>query len=104
MLISDILKLAFGTGTAWFKDVDDTTFNPDLVAIIKMAIQKGFYHHLDCAEMYGTEEEIGIAIKESVYLSRSCLSPTKSLKALSISLQPWSKAPARCSWNTLSCE
>lgn len=30
----------------------------------KTAIQKGFYH-LDCSEMYGTEEEIGIAIKEA---------------------------------------
>ncbi|KAK4159039.1 NAD/NADP-dependent indole-3-acetaldehyde reductase [Cladorrhinum sp. PSN259] len=56
--------LAFGTGTAWFKEVGDTAFNQGLVDLIKTAIQKGFYH-LDCAEMYGTEEEVGIAIKES---------------------------------------
>lgn len=30
----------------------------------KNAIEKGFYH-LDCAEMYGTEEEVGAAIKEA---------------------------------------
>ena len=30
----------------------------------KTAIQKG-YIHLDLAEMYGTEEEVGIAIKEA---------------------------------------
>ena len=30
----------------------------------KAAIQKGF-HHLDCSEMYGTEEEVGVAIKEA---------------------------------------
>ena len=30
--------------------------------MIKSAIQKGYYH-LDCSEMYGTEEEVGFAIK-----------------------------------------
>jgi diketogulonate reductase-like aldo/keto reductase len=34
------------------------------VQTTKTAIQKGFYH-LDCAEMYGTDEEVGIAIKEA---------------------------------------
>lgn len=56
--------LAYGTGTAWFKDVGDITFSQGLVNLTKAAIEKGF-HHLDCAEMYGTEEEVGIAIKES---------------------------------------
>lgn len=32
--------------------------------LIKKAIEKGFYH-LDCSEMYGTEEEVGCAIQES---------------------------------------
>lgn len=32
--------------------------------LIKTAIDKGFYH-LDCAEMYGNEEEVGRAIKDS---------------------------------------
>ncbi|KAJ5959307.1 Aldo/keto reductase [Penicillium vulpinum] len=56
--------LAFGTGTAWYKEEGDTDFNNDLVQLTKTAIQKG-YIHLDCSEMYGTEEEIGIAIKEA---------------------------------------
>ncbi|KAL2068165.1 hypothetical protein VTL71DRAFT_16263 [Oculimacula yallundae] len=56
-------RLAFGTGTAWFKDVGNTDFHPKLVALIKTAIGKGWYD-LDCAEMYGTEEEVGVAIKE----------------------------------------
>ncbi|KAM7203895.1 NAD/NADP-dependent indole-3-acetaldehyde reductase [Rhypophila sp. PSN 637] len=56
--------LAFGTSTAWFKEPGDTTFSRDLVDLLKAAIEKGF-HHLDCAEMYGTEEEVGIVIKES---------------------------------------
>lgn len=56
--------LAFGTGTSWFKKVGDTEVDQDLIDVTKAAIQKGFYH-LDCAEMYGTEEEVGIAIKEA---------------------------------------
>ncbi|KAK6224098.1 hypothetical protein LQW54_000245 [Pestalotiopsis sp. IQ-011] len=59
-----IPQLAFGTGTSWFKKVGDTEVDQDLVEVTKAAIQKGFYH-LDCAEMYGTEEEVGIAIKEA---------------------------------------
>lgn len=30
--------------------------------MVKTALQKG-YRHLDCAEMYGTEEEVGVAIQ-----------------------------------------
>ncbi|KAK4062451.1 hypothetical protein Trihar35433_9272 [Trichoderma harzianum] len=59
-----IPMLAFGTGTAWLKKAGDTNINQKLVDLIKTAIDKGFYH-LDCAEMYGTEEEVGRAIKES---------------------------------------
>lgn len=32
--------------------------------LIRTAIDKGFYH-LDCAEMYGNEEEVGHAIQKS---------------------------------------
>ncbi|EHK44753.1 uncharacterized protein TrAtP1_002872 [Trichoderma atroviride] len=56
--------LALGTGTAWFKEKGDTSFDQRLVELIKKAIEKGFYH-LDCSEMYGTEEEVGRAIQES---------------------------------------
>lgn len=58
------VQLALGTGTAWFKEEGDTNFDQRLVDLIKTAIGKGFYH-LDCAEMYGTEEEVGRAIQES---------------------------------------
>ncbi|KAH6839446.1 NADP-dependent oxidoreductase domain-containing protein [Chaetomium sp. MPI-CAGE-AT-0009] len=61
---NQIPLLAYGTGTAWFKDEGDTKFSQRLVDLTKAAIEKGFYH-LDCAEMYGTEEEVGVAIKES---------------------------------------
>ncbi|KAF2009096.1 Aldo/keto reductase [Aaosphaeria arxii CBS 175.79] len=45
--------------------VGDTTFNQELVDVAEIAIRKGF-HHIDCAEMYDTEQEIGIAIKKAV--------------------------------------
>ncbi|PNP46413.1 hypothetical protein THARTR1_10735 [Trichoderma harzianum] len=61
---NQIPMLALGTGTAWFKEAGDTKFNQKLVDLIKTAIEKGFYH-LDCAEMYGNEEEVGRAIQDS---------------------------------------
>ncbi|KAL6690772.1 NADP-dependent oxidoreductase domain-containing protein [Trichoderma pleuroticola] len=45
-------------------EAGDTKFNQKLVDLIKTAIEKGFYH-LDCAEMYGNEEEVGRAIHDS---------------------------------------
>ncbi|PCH07671.1 Aldo/keto reductase subgroup [Penicillium occitanis (nom. inval.)] len=56
--------LAYGTGTAWYKKGGDSGINRELVESIKTAIKLG-YHHLDGAEVYGTEPELGVAIKES---------------------------------------
>ncbi|KAL4881521.1 NADP-dependent oxidoreductase domain-containing protein [Aspergillus karnatakaensis] len=56
--------LGYGTGTAWFKKKGETGVNRELVESIKAAIKLG-YHHLDGAEVYGTEAELGVAIKES---------------------------------------
>ncbi|KAL2001597.1 hypothetical protein VTN02DRAFT_1552 [Thermoascus thermophilus] len=56
--------LGYGTGTAWYKKAGDTSINRDLVESIKTAIKLG-YHHLDGAEVYNTEAELGLAIKES---------------------------------------
>ncbi|KAK1246387.1 hypothetical protein MKX08_000189 [Trichoderma sp. CBMAI-0020] len=61
---NQVPMLALGTGTAWFKEDGNTHFDQRLVDLIKKAIEKGFYH-LDCSEMYGTEEEVGRAIQES---------------------------------------
>jgi diketogulonate reductase-like aldo/keto reductase len=58
------LQLGYGTGTAWYKDGGSGPFVPELVDVTKQAIERG-YRHLDAAEAYGTEEELGIAIKES---------------------------------------
>ncbi|KAL4954165.1 NADP-dependent oxidoreductase domain-containing protein [Aspergillus filifer] len=56
--------LGYGTGTAWYKQPTDTSISRELVESIKIAIKLG-YHHLDGAEVYGTEPELGLAIKES---------------------------------------
>ncbi|KFY99485.1 hypothetical protein V500_01363 [Pseudogymnoascus sp. VKM F-4518 (FW-2643)] len=60
-----IPMLGYGTGTAQARvgstgdDLDES-----LVATILMAIRAG-YHHLDGAEYYGNERELGEAIKQS---------------------------------------
>ncbi|EAS37189.3 ketoreductase [Coccidioides immitis RS] len=56
--------LGYGSGTKWFKRGESTGLDRNLVDATKNAIKLG-YHHLDGAEVYGTEEELGIAIKES---------------------------------------
>lgn len=57
-------QLGYGTGTAWYKQAGDDSVNRELVEAIKTAIRLG-YRHLDGAEVYGTEAELGVAIKES---------------------------------------
>lgn len=57
-------KLGFGTGTAWYKDDPNDPTNPELIEVLKAALEKGF-HHIDAADSYGTEREVGIAIRES---------------------------------------
>ena len=57
------MQLAYGTGTAWYK-AGASDINQELVESVKTAIKLG-YHHLDGAEVYGTEPELGLAIKES---------------------------------------
>ncbi|CAL5874034.1 uncharacterized protein PFLUO_LOCUS8320 [Penicillium psychrofluorescens] len=61
---TEISVLGFGTGTAWYKPDRFSAFNPDMVKMAKDAITVG-YRHLDTAEGYGTETELGQAIKES---------------------------------------
>lgn len=58
------MQLAYGTGTAWYKTDNKSTVNRDLVEAIKTAIRLG-YRHLDGAEVYSTEAELGVAIQES---------------------------------------
>ncbi|KAI9886082.1 MAG: hypothetical protein M1823_002100 [Watsoniomyces obsoletus] len=58
--------LAYGTGTKWFKGSKsgEPSIDRTLVDSVKQAIELG-YRHLDGAEVYGTEPELGLAIRES---------------------------------------
>ena len=60
----EIPVLGYGTGTAMFKWEGTSTIDRDRVEQIKTAIKVG-YHHLDGAEVYNTEAELGTAIQES---------------------------------------
>ena len=55
--------IGYGTGTSWLKN-DDATIDERLVARLKNAIELGFCH-LDTAEIYKTEFEVGKAVAES---------------------------------------
>ncbi|KAK9764494.1 hypothetical protein K7432_007934 [Basidiobolus ranarum] len=56
--------IGFGTGTAWYTGKNDGPINSKLVDSIKEAVKIG-YRHIDTAEIYGTEKEVGLAIEES---------------------------------------
>lgn len=58
-----IPAIAYGTGTKWFKYGKNET-NPELVKTIKLAIDTGF-NHIDGAEVYNTDKEIGEAVASS---------------------------------------
>lgn len=56
--------LGYGTGTAWYKTGDESKIDQSIIDAVKMATKLG-YTHLDGAEMYKTEQELGTGIKES---------------------------------------
>lgn len=56
--------LGYGTGTAWYKTNDEAQIDQKCIDATKLAIGLG-YTHLDGAEIYKTETELGRAIKES---------------------------------------
>ncbi|KAF2028590.1 2,5-diketo-D-gluconate reductase-like protein A [Setomelanomma holmii] len=61
---TSIPMLGYGTGTAWYKTGDESKIDQAVIDAIKIAIKLG-YTHLDGAEMYKTESELGTGIKES---------------------------------------
>lgn len=60
----EIPVLAYGLGTARYKSDPSAPLDTELVELTKQAIQIG-YRHLDGAEVYGNEAELGAAIKAS---------------------------------------
>ncbi|KAK0634532.1 NADP-dependent oxidoreductase domain-containing protein [Bombardia bombarda] len=67
----EIPMLGYGLGTANYKSGKTPAFSPKIVADTVAALKAGYYH-LDGAEGYGNEEELGAAIAESK-LARSAL-------------------------------
>jgi len=61
---NSIPMLGYGTGTAWFKKGEESKADQVCIDAVKLATKLG-YVHLDGAEMYKTEGELGTAIKES---------------------------------------
>lgn len=70
-----IPALAFGVGTKWYK-YESGDFDNKIVEGAELAIEKG-YTHLDTAEMYRTERELGEAIKKSGVKRESLFVTTK---------------------------
>ncbi|KAH6645960.1 aldo/keto reductase [Truncatella angustata] len=59
---NDIPMFAYGLGTARYKGTPTEEPDQEIVKLTVMAIKNGYYH-LDGAEVYGNEEELGVAIK-----------------------------------------
>ncbi|KAL7957562.1 NADP-dependent oxidoreductase domain-containing protein [Trichoderma compactum] len=59
-----IPMLGFGTGTTWYKDNPDDPLSSQLVELLKAALVQG-YVHINTADSYGTEREVGLAIQQS---------------------------------------
>jgi len=75
---NSIPVLGYGTGTAWYKTDASGPLDQSLVDATKKAIEMG-YTHLDGAEVYNTESELGAAIKQSKVARNKLFVTTKVL-------------------------
>ncbi|SGZ49393.1 CIC11C00000003389 [Sungouiella intermedia] len=80
-----IPAVAYGTGTKWFKLGRDE-IDTNLVDTLKLALAKGFVH-IDGAEIYNTDAEIGEAIsgkdRDSLFITDKYFAGDSSYKARS---------------------
>jgi len=76
-----IPMLGYGTGTAASKN-EEGKIDRELVETIKTAIKIG-YRHLDGAESYMNEPELGLAIKESKIPREQFFVTTKAMDGIS---------------------
>ncbi|KAI5466926.1 NADP-dependent oxidoreductase domain-containing protein [Mariannaea sp. PMI_226] len=91
---NEIPTLAYGLGTARYKSDPSAPLDDELIELTKRAIQIG-YRHLDGAEVYGNEAELGAAIKASGIPREQLFVTTKisgvkkqnTLEAFNLSLQ-----------------
>ncbi|KAL9471013.1 hypothetical protein ACSS6W_008954 [Trichoderma asperelloides] len=61
---SAVPMVNIGTGTTWYKDNPEDPLSPQLVELLRAALAQG-YLHIDTADSYGTEREVGLAIQQS---------------------------------------
>lgn len=71
-------QLGYGTGTAWYKKDAGGPLDQNLIDATKKAIGMG-YIHLDGAEVYNTEPELGAAIQQSKVARNKLFVTTKVL-------------------------
>jgi diketogulonate reductase-like aldo/keto reductase len=57
-----IPRIGYGTGTKWFSRDNSNPIDKNLVESIHDALSIG-YRHLDAAEMYGTDNSVGEALR-----------------------------------------
>lgn len=72
-------EVGYGTGTALFKSTNFDKVDEKTLNAIQTAIKLG-YRHLDGAELYNTEPELGLAIKESGIPREDFFITTKVIK------------------------
>ncbi|KAL5328288.1 hypothetical protein ACEPPN_001786 [Leptodophora sp. 'Broadleaf-Isolate-01'] len=90
----EIPVLGYGLGTANYKADPNSPVDNELVKTVVLAIRTG-YHHLDGAQVYGNETELGVAIKESgvprekLYVTTKIdgVNPINTLEAFETSLK-----------------
>eukprot|EP00271_Cylindrocystis_brebissonii_P013260 TRINITY_DN32973_c0_g1_i1.p1 TRINITY_DN32973_c0_g1~~TRINITY_DN32973_c0_g1_i1.p1 ORF type:complete len:343 (+),score=49.42 TRINITY_DN32973_c0_g1_i1:156-1031(+) len=71
--------VGFGIGSRWKNPQAGTELNQDLIAAIRSALEVG-YRLFDAAEVYNTERELGVALKESSVPREELFITTKVLK------------------------
>ncbi|RAL10776.1 aldo/keto reductase [Aspergillus homomorphus CBS 101889] len=78
---TNVPLLGYGSGTAWYKKAQPDSIDHQLLESIKAAIRLG-YRHLDGAEVYGTELELGLVIKESGLKREDLFATTKVIASI----------------------
>ena len=76
MFCTNMFRIGYGTGTALLKSMNFDNIDQSTVDAIKAAISLG-YHHLDSADLYNTETELGIANQESNVRHKNLFITTK---------------------------
>jgi diketogulonate reductase-like aldo/keto reductase len=80
-LLTGLAQIGYGTGTSWYKTDASAPLDQALIEATKKAIEIG-YTHLDGAEVYNTEVELGAAIEQSKVARNKLFVTTKVFRNL----------------------